>query len=301
MKKSNDEEELTPEESARADEYLSQLANSVLNKERFPYKSRVQGKDRQVYVPGDTPNPAPMRPSGDSVQRPSGETPRASNDAFPRPPSSSSGQIPLPPSRTPIPVQRQGGAGVSPLAPPSRTPLPVKRTPLPVPPATTPPPVSARMTPMPASTPTPVGARVNDTREGSLVGADGTFAVGTILYFEDKSIGIYKDKRTDKDYEVIYLMLPDGRVTPQGIALENYDLKVIGYLPPEFMMRIQRRQRWDRDEIIYHLSNFDFCKMIPYPTTQDIEFGTPRPVQSKAPEEPRKLVTGRKFSINFGE
>lgn len=286
MKKREDEErdgadeEMTPDEVAKADDYLSRLAQSVLKREPFPYKSRVAGSDRKPVHPGSgTPRPSK------EIIRPSQELPRSSRDvARPNQESPRPGQdIPRPPSAQTPSWQARTGATPAPV----NTPRPLARhTPAPV----------TRRSPVPAPRETPQPHH-RDSREVAL-GADGTFPVGTILYFEDKSIGIYKDRRTDREYEVIYLLLPDGRVLAQGIALSNYEVKVIGTLPTEFMLRIQRRQRWDRDEVVYHLESFDYCRLIPHPTTQDIEVSTPRPARRE--EEPKTLVAGRRFSINFG-
>ncbi len=147
--------------------------------------------------------------------------------------------------------------------------------------------------------------------DSPVLGHDGTFAVGTVLRFEDNSIGIYKDQRSEKDYEVVYILQANGTVKAQGIALDMYDLRVIGKLPPEFMLRIQRRQTWDRDEIIYHLTTFDYCEYIPHPIRKPER---PAPAASTRPsgvvakepaaDEPgkeKKLIMGRYVTIKFGE
>jgi hypothetical protein len=150
----------------------------------------------------------------------------------------------------------------------------------------------------------------------------GTFPMGTILRLEDQTICIYKDVRPNKDYEVVLMLGLDGSVKAEGIALATYDLKSIGQLPPEFVMGIQRRQRWNRDEIIYHLSSFDYCELVPHPQSApasptpppQASQQTPRPSQeavrtsqvvqkpsfSAKQEEQKMLVPGREISISFG-
>ncbi|MDK2972453.1 MAG: hypothetical protein PWP23_2208 [Candidatus Sumerlaeota bacterium] len=259
-----EEKQTSPEEDA----YLSRLANSVLKKEPFPYKERRAGSDRQPVGPG---TPLPVTPKTN---------------------------LPSPPRNTPLPARH------TPL-PTRHTPLPTRHTPMPVSqpqpdPQTPAPPQNprARMTPLPVAR--------RQRMDTPVLGLDGTFAVGTILHFEDNSIGIYRDIREDKDYEVVYLLRPDGSVSPQGIALENYDLKVIGQLPPEFMLRLQRRRRWERDEIIYHLDIFDYCALVPFPTgkmtTPVAERDEPIPPAAEPVEvePPKKLVLGRKITVNFG-
>lgn len=146
----------------------------------------------------------------------------------------------------------------------------------------------------------------------------GTFPMGTILHFEDNSIGIYKDVRPGKEYEVILMLREDGSAEAQGIALETYDLKAIGYMTPEFVLRIQRRKAWERDEVVFHLNAFDYCELIPQQSgsaapqaprrsqssvatpkqniTPPPSTGTPKPTQ---PSE-KSLTPGREITINFG-
>ncbi|MCB2156393.1 hypothetical protein KQI84_16080 [bacterium] len=166
--------------------------------------------------------------------------------------------------------------------------------------------------PVPPAPSQPAPAR-EETQSGSSVGrgvlgTDGTFPVGTILYFEDGAIGFFKDHRHDKDYEIVYQMRPDGRIKPQGVPLHEYEVKAIGQLPPEFVLRLQRRMRWQRDEVVFHLDHFDYCQLVPYivDTASDTQTGSsttvpkmPAPAAGAAQEE-KKLVRGRRVRINFG-
>jgi len=142
-------------------------------------------------------------------------------------------------------------------------------------------------------------------REAQAASSDGTFPVGTILLFEDGSLGVYKDSRPDKDYEVVSMLEKDGTVAPSGLAMENYDLKVLGTLPREFVLRMNRRGTWERDEIVYHLDIFDYCEKIPDPQPSDETHrrrmtpaeATPLPVKKN---EEKGLSLGRRFTISFG-
>ena len=129
-------------------------------------------------------------------------------------------------------------------------------------------------------------------------GVDGTFPVGTILRFEDHSLGVFKDAKTEKDYEVVYLLLADGSVRPQGMALESYDVKVLGKLPPEFVHRLQRRLSWSRDEIVYHLEHFDYCEMVPEPDP-DAEVPDEEPAEGTQGSNGH-LARGRMLTLSFG-
>lgn len=278
MKKRRDDdtaEEMTPEEQARSEDYLSRLADSVLKKEPFPYKQRVQGPDR-TPLPHSAP-PGAQSPS-DQRQTP----PPSSRDAVPKPPSAT----PRPTSPTPRPASHSP-------RPVAATPRPIGHTPRPI--AGTPRPVGA--TPRPASRP----------QSQSTPSPEGSFAVGTILLFEEGILGVYKDPRADKDYEVVAILESDGTITPQGLALENYDIKVLGVLPPEFMHRLNRRRTWVRDEICYHLNTYDHCARIPHPVASDEtrrreaepedDGRTPLPVRRN---KEAGLVHGRHFTIAFG-
>ncbi len=169
-------------------------------------------------------------------------------------------------------------------------------------PAPAPPSARQTPTPRPMATPRPVA--------GSRPGTGGTFAAGTILLFDDASIGIYKDERPDKEYEVVLMLLPDGAVVSQGVSLIHYEVRSIGLLPPDFLLRLQRRKTWDRDEIVFHLTTYDYCRHIPQPATGDIGeqrasgesslSGVVRKLPSNQ-EEPKRMTTGRQFTINFGQ
>lgn len=205
-------------------EYLSKLTEALKNRNKLPYKPRVQGMERQPVPPPSAQQQRPTTPSSEANQRMSS----ASHDQV------RMQSIPLSPSA-------------------------------------------------------------------------GTFPTGTILRLEDQTICIYKDIRPNKDYEVVLMLLHDGNVQAQGIALETYDLKSIGQLPPEFVLGIQRRKRWVRDEIIFHLSSYDYCEMVPQiqaqtaadplRSTRTIQKPNLNPV---AEETEKLLVPGREITINFG-
>lgn len=182
---------------------------------------------------------------------------------------------------------------------PAETPVPVSPPPVPTP--MTPPAGGApsrhsqsavpRLSPRSSSTPLP-----SDIQSGS-------YPVGTILLFEDETIGIFKSVQKDKDYELIYLLQPDGRVAPQGMALFSYEVRAIGELPPEFVDRMGRTNRWERDVIVFHLSHFDYCALIPHPAGMDsrVTSGSGVPKISLAALESPQLERGRFIRVSFGK
>lgn len=167
----------------------------------------------------------------------------------------------------------------------------------------TPRPVAQAQSASPQRASSPSNERIRTAPVASAAGT-GTFPTGTILRLEDQTICIYKDIRPDKDYEVVLMLLPDGSVKAQGIALETYDLKSIGHLPPEFVLSIQRKKQWTRDEIIYHLSSFDYCAFVPQiqgPEPVRASQVIAKPTFNTAAEETEKmLIPGREITISFG-
>lgn len=171
----------------------------------------------------------------------------------------------------------------------------------------TPRPAVSAPTPRPIATPAPVPQHFPPAAQT----VDGSFPVGTILLFDDNTIGIYKEKRPEKEYEVILMLNPDGGVVPQGIALLHYDVRSVGCLPPEFLMRLIRRKTWVRDEIIFHLKAFDYCQNVPEPRPGAMEERRSpssdqnlsqmvRKLPANQGEEKKRLVTGREIGISFG-
>ncbi len=80
---------------------------------------------------------------------------------------------------------------------------------------------------------------------------------GSIVRFDDGSIGIYKDAVSGRDYALFYFLQPDGQFNPEGVFLQCYQAKAIGILPENYFSKLRDDNTWDRDLILYHLSNFD--------------------------------------------
>lgn len=277
----DEKEELSPQQQAEADDYLSRLANSVLNKGKGrksdetndPRDSSIAEMLSDPDRVADIPH-TPSRKAFDEMRRRAADRSRQSGSG----------------SREAVPTYKAVRTPVQPSTPPpQQDPPPQPRT--------------------PTSRATGQGRRVVeeniDQEEGFGVG--GTFPIGTILRLEDNSIAVFKDAKPDKEYEVIYLLRLDGSVKAQGVALYTYDVKAIGRLPPEFMLRLQRNKHWERDAIIYHLDSFDYCSMVPQPDDRAKDpmatshlSGVFRKVIQQKEQEGKKLVRGRELRINFG-
>lgn len=88
-------------------------------------------------------------------------------------------------------------------------------------------------------------------------GGAQSISPGAIVRFDDKSIGIYKDAVSGRDYALFYFLQPDGQFVPEGVFLQSYQAKVIGTLPENYFSELRDSSTWDRDLILYHLSSFD--------------------------------------------
>lgn len=81
---------------------------------------------------------------------------------------------------------------------------------------------------------------------------------GSIVRFDDGSIGVYKDAVSGKDYALFYFLNPDGEFLPEGVFLQCYQAKVIGSLPEEHFATLRDDGSWNRDMIVFHLAKFEF-------------------------------------------
>ncbi|MCX7765795.1 MAG: hypothetical protein N2246_03700 [Candidatus Sumerlaeia bacterium] len=90
-----------------------------------------------------------------------------------------------------------------------------------------------------------------------------TYDEGTILRFEDGTIGIYISQVPGKEYEIIYCLNGNGSVEPRGITLYSMKHTVLGKLPEERVQHIKSKMRWMREEIIYYLDKFEYIHLIP--------------------------------------
>src|SRR5690606_2981493 len=67
-------------------------------------------------------------------------------------------------------------------------------------------------------------------RQVELRDENGQFLPGTILVFEDGSVGLYKEPNPAKEYDIVYMLRNSGRVSAQGIPVSTYDVEPIGRL-----------------------------------------------------------------------
>jgi hypothetical protein len=135
---------------------------------------------------------------------------------------------------------------------------------------------------------------------------------GTILKLENGSVGIFKESLPDKEYDIIYYLLPNGSIDPRGISLFSYSSERIGKIPPEYLSRLEDSMRWERDLVVYHLDSFDYSTLIPKierisedeprrpSTTESVRARVAsRPISSTV-QKRSSLERGRKLKIRFG-
>lgn len=152
----------------------------------------------------------------------------------------------------------------------------------------------------------------------------GRFIPGTILIFEDGSMGVYRSFNPDKDYDIVYQLQGDGTARPHGMPLYAYDVEPIGRLSSSCLDQLVKSGRWERDMIVFHLLKYKDRVHIPRIevvrddeqqvgssdtvsrwsvqklSPEQLEPGVFDQREESAQEEKPALVRGRKFSISFG-
>lgn len=149
---------------------------------------------------------------------------------------------------------------------------------------------------------------------------------GDILLLDDGSVGIFKDRVPNKEYQLVYFLEPDGHLKPQGVVLAAYDVRQLGKLPDEALQAFKRSQRWNRDCMVFHLHDWNDVGQLPpaiyFNAEQAPRVGNVDPHQGNAggaPSDPQpeaetqpapmfpksrsvetQLSPGRRFSIKFG-
>ena len=82
---------------------------------------------------------------------------------------------------------------------------------------------------------------------------------GSIILLDDGSIAVYKDSVSGKDYALFYFLEPDGRFTPRGIFLEQYETQRLGQLAPAVFESMRKAGRWERDAVLFHLDKYEYA------------------------------------------
>ncbi|MDX2177212.1 MAG: hypothetical protein SF028_12165 [Candidatus Sumerlaeia bacterium] len=140
-------------------------------------------------------------------------------------------------------------------------------------------------------------------REVVATGPGGAYLTGTILFFEDETIAVYRGKMKDRDYDLVYALTPSGRVKPQGIPIANYDVRAIGRIAPNYLDHLATNLRWERDLVIFHLLDYEDVRLIPevFESGGESKSSSAVPLPNFTTPPPEQLlVRGRRVSIKFG-
>jgi hypothetical protein len=110
--------------------------------------------------------------------------------------------------------------------------------------------------------------------------------MGAILSLNGRTLAIYKQPVPEKEYHLMLVMLPNGQIKTQGIALEGHQVSEIGCLPQMMMDRLQREMCWTRDMIVFHCYSFDDVERIPTNLTSTVPVLTPVPTERPVSSQP---------------
>lgn len=158
------------------------------------------------------------------------------------------------------------------------------------------------------------------TREVQMKDEAGAVLPGTILLFEDGSVGVYKEQNPQKEYDIVYMLKESGRAVPQGMPLANYDVEQIGRLSLPILEQLLSTGRWERDMMIFHLLRYKDRSHIPTinentPASSEMVSRwnvrkldassldapvTTASATAEAPTADQELIRGRRLSIKFG-
>ncbi len=149
-------------------------------------------------------------------------------------------------------------------------------------------------------------------REVDYYDEDQHILPGTILVFEDHSMGIFKESNPSKEYDIVYILKQDGRAIPQGMPLYAYEKDPVGRLSAGVLSQLIQNGRWERDMIIFHLLKFidrkhvpqiDAQAPVPVPASDTFSSWAVKKLSADEINEPEKreqFIRGRKFHIKFG-
>lgn len=133
-------------------------------------------------------------------------------------------------------------------------------------------------------------------------GPDDLFDIGAIILLEDGSVGVYKGSIPGKEYHLLYHLLPDGNVRPEGLYIYGYQAERLGCVPAGIMDEIQKKMKWDREQLISHLDSPDKAELIPFLSEKKKETEPVASVQEEAPRKKEDLLErGRKLKVKIGD
>jgi hypothetical protein len=133
----------------------------------------------------------------------------------------------------------------------------------------------------------------------------GEYSFGDIVRLGENTIGVYNRFIPEKEYDVVFILRPDGSMEPQGVPLAAHGAQTIGRLPAQSTTKCCTEMVWERDLIIFHLYDYSSTVLIPLPTTTRGLNGrvveTHHASETPQSEHRSPLVRGRRFSVMFGD
>ncbi|OPZ15671.1 MAG: hypothetical protein BWZ10_01731 [candidate division BRC1 bacterium ADurb.BinA364] len=125
---------------------------------------------------------------------------------------------------------------------------------------------------------------------------------GTIILLKDGRLGIVKEEIVGQPYDVVYVLLPDGKVDPQGIPLYPIESEKLGRLSKRELSYLEKRMYWERDRIVYFLDDVSLAPKVPH-AKRDGDGGAPPAARPAAPavvDDGYSLLRGRSLTIEHG-
>lgn len=153
------------------------------------------------------------------------------------------------------------------------------------------------------------------------------FNPGDILRLNGRMLAVYKQAVPEKEYHIVLMLAPGGAVVAKGIALEGYEIDVLGAIAHKYFEQLQSEMQWERDLIVFHCYSYEDVAKVPRADggIEEPRNGhrpapapayTPAPAQARAEEEPEaayepapprpaevngNLRRGQRLQIRFGD
>lgn len=93
--------------------------------------------------------------------------------------------------------------------------------------------------------------------------AAGDYSQGAILVLNQRTLAIYDRAVPQKEYDLLYILFPNGSVKRKSVALKDYEVQEIGSLPPKWHKRLHNGMQWSRDLIVFHCYRFEDVAKLP--------------------------------------
>jgi len=188
-------------------------------------------------------------------------------------------------------IERQERRRPMPPTPPPQRPAARQKRPAPPPAA------------VPMQRPTPQPPPREEPPHKEPAAPKSMFPPGTLVLWNNTHLGIYKEYVAEKEYDLVYVVEPDGRLQPKGICLFAYEPQRVGLLSDGIFRWMESTMRWERDALVCHFDDPELARTLlaraepSEPTEPREEAGR----RSPQPKESSPWVRGRTFTIKVGK